>query len=57
MTNPSFLPLAILKELTATENGYYAGFVNLDFLFEMNPKQMMEEQTRLQKLHYYSAGK
>jgi len=57
LTNPSFLPLAILKELTATENGYYAGFVNLDFLFEMNPKQMMEEQTRLQKLHYYSAGK
>ena len=54
MTNSAFLPTAILKELTATESGYYNGFVNTAFLFNMTIEEMEEEQERLYNLHYRS---
>ena len=54
LTNPAYLPVAILKELTATENGYYNGFVNMEFLFNMTVKEMEEEQGRLFTHHYRS---
>ena len=54
LTNSAFLPTALLKELTATEGGYYNGFVNLAFLFDMTVKEMEEEQERLYTHHYRS---
>jgi len=54
LTNAAYLPAAILKELTATENGYYNGFVNIEFLFNMTVGEMEEEQERLYSHHYRS---
>jgi hypothetical protein len=33
MTNAAFIPTALLKELTATEDNFYSGFINTNFLF------------------------
>ena len=57
MTNPAFLPTALLKELTATENGYYNGFINLPFLFNMTLQEMEEEQKRIYRHHYRQCWK
>ena len=47
MTNHAFLPSNILKELTATEDNFYAGFINTAYLLEMNVQDMDEEQNNL----------
>ena len=46
MTNPAFMPLAILKELTATEDDFYGGYVNMAYLFNMTIEDINEEQKK-----------
>jgi len=52
MTNPAFLPTALLKELTATEDDFYSGFINTDYLMSMSEESFAEEQDRLYNLEY-----
>ena len=47
MTNHAFLPSAILKELTATEDNFYTGFINIAYLLSMNLSDMAREQENL----------
>ena len=52
MTNSAFLPTALLKELTATEDDFYSGFINTDFLFSMTAEELDTEQDRLYRMDY-----
>ena len=47
MTNHAFLPEAILKELTATEDNYFTGFVNTAYLLSMDLDDLNREQENL----------
>ena len=47
MTNHAFLPSAILKELTATEDNFYSGFINTAYLLSMNISDLDREQENL----------
>ena len=47
MTNHAFLPSAILKELTATEDNFYTGFINIAYLLSMDLPDMNREQENL----------
>ena len=47
MTNPAFLPLAIIKELTATEDNFYTGFINIAYLMSMDLTDLDDEQDNL----------
>ena len=50
LTANSFLPEALLKELTATEDQFYSGFVNTRRLFSLSLGELDEEQAKLYKL-------
>ena len=50
LTANSFLPEALLKELTATEDQYYTGFVNTRRLLGLSLEQLDEEQRKLYRL-------
>jgi len=50
LTRPAFLPSAILKELSATEKGWYPGLVNVAFLLVATKKDLDREQTSLYNL-------
>ena len=47
MTNHAFLPEAILKELTATEDDVFTGFINTDNLLSMELDDLNREQENL----------
>ena len=50
MTNPAYMPLAILKELTATEDDFYGGYINTAYLLNMTIEDINYEQVRYFKL-------
>ena len=50
MTNPAYIPLAILKELTATEDDFYGGYINTAYLLNMTIEDINYEQDRYFKL-------
>ena len=50
LTANSFLPEALLKELTATEDQFYSGFVNTRRLLSLSLGQLDEEQRKLYRL-------
>ena len=50
LTANSFLPAALLKELTATEDQFYSGFVNTKRLLSLSLGQLDEEQRKLYRL-------
>ena len=50
LTASSFLPEALLKELTATEDQFYTGFVNTRRLLSLSLEQLDEEQRKLYRL-------
>ena len=50
LTANSFLPEALLKELTATEDQFYSGFVNTRRLLSLSLEQLDEEQRKLYRL-------
>ena len=52
MTNGAFLPTSLLKELTASEDNFYNGNINLNHLLNMNLKDMALEQERLYTFYY-----
>ena len=52
MTNNAFIPTALLKELSATEDDFYSGFINTDFLFSMTAEDLAREQDRLYNFQY-----
>ena len=47
MTNHAFLPEAILKELTNTEDNFFTGFINIAYLLSMDMSDMDKEQENL----------
>jgi len=51
MTNPALLISRILKELTATEDTFYGGYVNTDYLFSMTEDDADREQELLYRLN------
>ena len=55
LTASAFIPNAILKEFTATEDDFYNGFINLEYLFNMNMVDMAVEQERLYTQYYRQA--
>ena len=52
LTNGAYLPTNLLKEFTATEEAYYSGAINWNFLFSANTEMLNKEQDRLYKLQY-----
>ena len=50
MTNIAYLPLAILKELSATEDNYYGGYINSAYLLSMKIEDINLEQERYYNL-------
>ena len=50
LTANSFLPEALLKELTATEDQFYSGFVNTQHLLSLSQSELDEEQRKLYNL-------
>ena len=50
LTANSFLPEALLKELTATEDQFYSGFINTRRLLSLSLSQLDEEQGKLYRL-------
>jgi len=50
LTKPAFLPSAILKELSATEKGWYPGLVNMGFLLKATKEDLDREQAALYNL-------
>ena len=50
LTANSFLPEALLKELTATEDQFYSGFVNTRRLLSLSLGQLDEEQGKLYRM-------
>ena len=52
LTATAFLPTAILKELTATEEQFYPGRVNFEYLFSAGLEDLRLEQHRLQTFFY-----
>jgi len=50
MTNPALLVSRILKELTATEDTFYGGYVNTDYLLSLNEEDAEREQKMLYSL-------
>jgi len=51
LTNPALLVNRILKELTATEDTFYGGYVNTNYLFSMTEEDADQEQEKLYRLH------
>ena len=47
LTNHAFLPEAILKELTNTEDNFYPGFINIAYLLSMGLSDLDKEQDNL----------
>ena len=52
LTNGAYLPTSILKDFTATEEAYYSGAVNWDFVFTAGLEQWNTEQQYLYNLTY-----
>ena len=52
LTSNAFLPTAILKELTATEDDIYNGFINLEYMLSMSLSDMALEQKWLYTQYY-----
>ena len=52
LTNPPFLPAFIIKEMTATEDDYFGGSINLEYLINMDRNMIDVEEGRLQTLYY-----
>ena len=52
LTAPAFLPTAILKEMTATEDQFYPGRVNFQYLLSAGLEDLRLEQHRLQTFFY-----
>ena len=52
LTAPAFLPTAILKEMTATEEQFYQGKVNFEYLLSAGLEDLRLEQHRLQTFFY-----
>ena len=52
LTNSAYLPTNLLKEFTATEESYYSGAINWNFLFSANTEMLNKEQDRLYNLEY-----
>ena len=52
LTAPAFLPTAILKEMTATEEQFYKASVNFGHLFSADIEDLDREQQRLQQFFY-----
>ena len=52
LTNGAFLPTSILKEVTATEEGYHSGAINWNFVFSATKEMWDVEQERLYNLSY-----
>ena len=50
LTGNSFLPEALLKELTATEDQFYSGFLNTRRLLSLSLGELDEEQRKLHNL-------
>ena len=46
MTNIAYMPLAILKELSATEDDFYGGYINSAYLLNMTLEDINSEQNR-----------
>ena len=52
LSSPAFLPTALLKELTASEEDYYSGAINWARLFSLDREGLDLEQRRLYT-HFY----
>ena len=52
LTAPAFLPSAILKELTATEEQFYKASLNLRYLLSAGLEDLRLEQQRLETFYY-----
>merc|ERR1712126_417498 len=50
MTNNALLVNRILKELTATEDVFYGGNINTDYLFSLTEEQADMEQSKLYRM-------
>ena len=46
LTNPAFMPQALLKELTATEDNFYGGYINSAYLLSLTLEDINAEQQR-----------
>ena len=47
LTNGAFLPTSLIKEFTATEEGYYSASVNWNYLVAASLRELNLEQSRL----------
>ena len=47
LTNGAFLPTSLIKEFTATEEGYYSASVNWNYLVAARLRELNLEQRRL----------
>ena len=54
LTAPAFLPTALLKEMTATEEQFYKASLNFGYLFSAGLEDLRLEQRRLQSFYYKS---
>ena len=52
MTSSAFIPTALLKELTATEDDYFDSSINIPFLLSMDMADIELEQRRFYTLYY-----
>ena len=52
LTAPAFLPSAILKEMTATEEQFYKASLNLRYLLSAGLEDLRLEQQRLETFYY-----
>jgi hypothetical protein len=50
LTNSALLVTRILKELTATEDVFYSGYVNIDYLFLLTEEDANSEQAKLYRM-------
>ena len=57
LTAPAFLPASILKEMTATEEQFYQGKVNFEYLLSAGLEDLRLEQHRLQTFFYKGVWK
>ena len=54
LTNGAYLPTNIIKEVTATEEGYHSGAINWNFLFSASHDKLNTEQDRIYKQVYHT---
>ena len=52
MSNNAFLPTSLLNEMTNTEDNFYNGNINLEYLLSINLEEATVEQEKLYNFYY-----